>query len=371
MFKTIHIITHEFPPVRGGAGVYCLELAMAASSRDHVVNVWAPKGSSCIENFKVCKFSWVGSQGMFSSFRLVRVIKKYISNGEKKDIFHLAEPGCVRAFVRFGWMIKPKIRFYLTIHGSELIRFTKNKFEKYLFRKLLRRCEKIHVLSEFNRQKIIELFPETKDKIAKIPGAPSTYFVKEDTNFSQHKKDGKINILCVGRLHPRKGQDQLLQALNQLPVNLQKKIVVRLVGPHRKVKFVEKLQKLKLQSRSEIIFHGDLTNNELKKVYEKSDIFCLTSMPHPHSVEGFGFVYLDASLHGLPILANRTGGVEDAVLENKTGILVDPGDIDSLTTQLMRLISDDNLCKLLGENGRKWARENSWDRVARELYEIN
>ena len=94
-------------------------------------------------------------------------------------------------------------------------------------------------------------------------------------------------------------------------------------------------------------------------------------MPHPHSVEGFGFVYLDASLHGLPILANRTGGVEDAVLENKTGILVDPGDTDSLTTQLMRLISDDNLCKLLGENGRKWARENSWDRVARELYEIN
>ena len=90
--------------------------------------------------------------------------------------------------------------------------------------------------------------------------------MKEDTNFSQHKKDGKINILCVGRLHPRKGQDQLLLALNQLPVNLQKKIVVRLVGPHRKVKFVEKLQNLKLQSKSEIIFHGDLTNNELKGI---------------------------------------------------------------------------------------------------------
>ena len=112
VFKTIHIITHEFPPVRG---CRCLLLGTSdgcLKCRDHDVNVWAPKGSSCSENFKVCKFSWVGSQGMFSSFRLVRVIKKYISNGEKKDIFHLAEPGCVRAFVRFGWMIKPKIRFY-------------------------------------------------------------------------------------------------------------------------------------------------------------------------------------------------------------------------------------------------------------------
>ena len=44
-------------------------------------------------------------------------------------------------------------------------------------------------------------------------------------------------------------------------------------------------------------------------------------MPRAQSVEGFGFVYLEASSHGLAVLAHRIGGVEDAIKDGKTGIL--------------------------------------------------
>ena len=71
------------------------------------------------------------------------------------------------------------------------------------------------------------------------------------------------------------------------------------------------------------------------------------------SIEGFGFVYLEASSHGLPILAHRIGGVEDAVRHEETGLLVDPLSEADLCNSLERLVSDNELRAKLGENGKE------------------
>jgi phosphatidylinositol alpha-1,6-mannosyltransferase len=85
-------------------------------------------------------------------------------------------------------------------------------------------------------------------------------------------------------------------------------------------------------------------------------------------VEGFGFVYLEASAHGLPILANRTGGVEDAVLDGKTGVFADPESSNDLVEKLEQLLGEPGLRKTLGENGRKWAAQHDWQKTADLLY---
>jgi glycosyltransferase involved in cell wall biosynthesis len=61
-------------------------------------------------------------------------------------------------------------------------------------------------------------------------------------------------------------------------------------------------------------------------------------MPRAKSVEGFGFVYLEASSHGLPIIAHRIGGVEDAVKDGETGILTNPERPKELKDALEALI---------------------------------
>ena len=118
-----------------------------------------------------------------------------------------------------------------------------------------------------------------------------------------------------------------------------------------------------------VSFLGELGDEELKMVYESADIFALASMPRAKSIEGFGFVYLEASSHGLPILAHRTGGVEDAVKENETGILTDPKIPIELRNGLEKLINDFSLRKRLGNAGKDWANKNSWTEIAQQIYQ--
>jgi phosphatidylinositol alpha-1,6-mannosyltransferase len=106
----------------------------------------------------------------------------------------------------------------------------------------------------------------------------------------------------------------------------------------------------------------------LRSEYEKADLFALTSIPLAKSVEGFGFVYLEASAHGLPIVANRTGGVEDAVVNGQTGLLADPQNQSEVTEHLVTLMEDKDLREATGNAGVQWATEHSWEKVAQALY---
>jgi glycosyltransferase involved in cell wall biosynthesis len=172
----------------------------------------------------------------------------------------------------------------------------------------------------------------------------------------------------VGRIHPRKGQDKLIKAVNQLPEHLRKKIELCFVGPVVDQSFRRNIEQDANRTSCEIHFLGELSDKELREQYKRADLFSLTSMPRKNSIEGFGFVYLEASSHGLPILAHRVGGVEDAVGHEETGLLVDPLSETDLCHSLERLVSDNHLRSKLGEQGRRWANRHSWKRVAEKLY---
>lgn len=94
----------------------------------------------------------------------------------------------------------------------------------------------------------------------------------------------------------------------------------------------------------------------------------MTSMPHKHSVEGFGLVYLEAGAHGLPVVAHAIGGVPEAVIDGETGLLVPPGDQPALTAAFTRLLADPVLRRRLGEAGRARARARTWLDSARTLF---
>ena len=118
----------------------------------------------------------------------------------------------------------------------------------------------------------------------------------------------------------------------------------------------------------EVTFFGDVSNSELEDLYSRANIFSMTSVNFSKSVEGFGLVYLEAAAHGLPIIANRVGGVAEAVSHGENGLLVEPSDNTGLTNAFARLIQDDDLRSQMGENGRKWSRRNNWVESAQLLF---
>jgi phosphatidyl-myo-inositol dimannoside synthase len=87
--------------------------------------------------------------------------------------------------------------------------------------------------------------------------------------------------------------------------------------------------------------------------------------------EGFGIVYLEAGAYGKPVVAGNVGGALDAVLDDETGLLVDPLDPLAVADAIVSLLLDDALAQRLGAAGRARSERQTWpsiaERVQREL----
>jgi len=160
----------------------------------------------------------------------------------------------------------------------------------------------------------------------------------------------------------------ILEALKALPAHLRGRIEYWLVGAGRNESYEQLLRDSAHGSGLTVRFFGDVPDEQLDGLYDQADIFAMTSVNHEKSVEGFGLVYLEASAHGLPVVAHEVGGVPEAVINDHTGILVPPVNLPALTTAFQRLVTDPELRHRLGDNGREWARRNCWERSANVLF---
>ena len=142
---------------------------------------------------------------------------------------------------------------------------------------------------------MVDLYPITKSIVKRIPGAPASGLTLSKPE-SETKNDlNNIQILCVGRIHPRKGQDQILNAPDEITKRNTKKINVCFVGPGKKPKYFLSIKNLVNEFLGKVSFEDDCTDQQLSSIYARSDIFALTSLPKANSLEGFGLVYLEAA----------------------------------------------------------------------------
>src|SRR5207302_1429105 len=109
---------------------------------------------------------------------------------------------------------------------------------------------------------------------------------------------------------------------------------------------------------------------EIRDLFGVADFFCLTGVPDPAGrVEGFGLVYLEAAACGLPSVATAIGGVPDAVIADRTGLLVEPS-ADAIAAAIAALAENESLRFTLGRGAEAHARALSWERCAAETYRL-
>jgi phosphatidylinositol alpha-1,6-mannosyltransferase len=163
---------------------------------------------------------------------------------------------------------------------------------------------------------------------------------------------GKRVILHVGYLIPRKGADKLLEALPQVLCSYPDAYLVIIgEGPYK-----EELKDLvkRLGLESAVSFVGNIPHEQISEYFASCEIFVMISRETPETkdIEGFGIVYLEAGLFGKPVIGSHSGGVTDAVLDRKTGFLVDPLNVKEISETMILLLQDTVLAKRLGEEGR-------------------
>jgi glycosyltransferase involved in cell wall biosynthesis len=367
----VFLITHEFYPRHGGIATFTEEIARAAASLGHELEVWAPAVPPGTEEkpwpFRLRRLPLKGTHDLGCVLRLMRELVAHRRRLRYATVY-LPEPGPIRAMM---WLqlipgFRPR-RLVLTFHGSEILRFHRNPLTRWLARRLIRHAGRISVLTGYTHRLLCARFPEATSKTFLTPGALRSSFSAAPFAPAREPHE-QVIILTVGRLHPRKGQLFIIEALQALAPAERARVEYWLVGGNSKENYGARLREAAATSGLTVHFCGNVADDELDRLYARADIFAMTSVDHRHSVEGFGLVYLEAAAHGLPVVAHAVGGVPEAVVDGVTGLLVPPKDRPALTAAFARLIADPALRGKFGAAGREWARQNSWIRSAELLF---
>ena len=247
------------------------------------------------------------------------------------------------------------------------------------FNLLLRRIgstvDVLTFLGDFTRAAISKaLSQQAQSAMVKIaPGIDVDHFLPTDASELRKSlglSDKKV-IVSVGRLVHRKGQDYLIEAmpkiLEQVP---QAHLLLVGEGPYRE--HLEKLAK-KHKIESSLTFIGRIQYKELPTYICVGDIFAMPSRSRllGLEVEGLGIVYLEASSCGLPVLAGNSGGAPDAVIQNKTGLVVSGTDTQEIANAAVELLMNVDSSKKMGLLGRQWIIEKwRWDIWSEEFEEL-
>ena len=366
----IALLTLEFPPRIGGMQQYLFQLCRRLGYECDltVVHPTGDPSQFIAEPYQLVSFAKDGSghsssrtqssntlgSGLGMIWRLARQLAK--TRPHLTIVGHAHPRLLLPAAMR-------RERYIALAYGNDF-EAAQLRWHAPFFNRLLARAHGLVTISHANAQRLQDLGLPAPEIL--YPGTHPDRFVPPAS-----PPKGPPVLLTVARLVHRKGIDTVLQAIHPLldrSPDLQYWIVGN--GPARK-SLEQQAQELGLTHA--VRFMDSVSDSELPDIYRRATVFVMPSRAdyHAGSVEGFGIVYLEASASGLPVVAARSGGAAEAVLENETGLLVPPDDPQTLAHALLRLLNDPALRQRMGRAGRRWVEnEMNWDRVGRQFLSI-
>jgi phosphatidylinositol alpha-1,6-mannosyltransferase len=180
--------------------------------------------------------------------------------------------------------------------------------------------------------------------------------------------EGRL-VLSVSRLVPRKGMDVLIEAAAGLAPE-RPDLTVAIGGSGRDA---SRLEALARRTGAPVRLLGRVPDDELPQLYGAADVYAMLCRNRWLGLEqeGFGIVFLEAAAAGVAQVAGRSGGADEAVVDGRTGLVVDrPGDVVVASAALATLLDDEALRRRLGGAARRRAEaEFSYDLLAARLAE--
>jgi len=219
--------------------------------------------------------------------------------------------------------LHPRLEYYLVAHGIEVWR-PYTRLEKLA----LRGARRILCVSDFTRREMQQRIALPASRFVVVPNALDPLF--DQVPVAGGSGSSAPVILTVARLDAReryKGVDHLIEAMpaarQTVPTTR-----LRIVGTGSDLPRLKELA-VRLGVADSVEFAGFVDDEHLREAYRDCALFAL-----PSSGEGFGIVFLEAMAHGKPCLGARAGAVPE-IIDGTSGVLVDPGDVGQLATQLV------------------------------------
>jgi phosphatidylinositol alpha-1,6-mannosyltransferase len=262
------------------------------------------------------------------------------------------------------------VRAVASTHGHEMA-WAKLPGAASSLRRISARVDVLTYLTEYSHAAIGKVSAPGARLEQLSPGVDPVVFSPDVSGLAVRERYGLVGrpvVVCVSRLVKRKGQDTLItiwpQVLEQVP---DAALLIVSGGP-----YADRLASMvrSLGLGSSVRLTGEVDWSELPQHYAAGDLFAMPCRTRRAGldVEGLGIVFLEASASGLPVIAGRSGGAPDAVLEGRTGYVVDPRDGREIAARIVELLLDPVSARTMGVLGRAWAeREWGWEAMAERL----
>jgi len=364
--KIALVSPYDFP-YPGGVTSHILHLEEQFTRLGHAVTILAPSSRDETElpAGRVVKLGSVvpvpanGSVARITlSLRLSGRVKRLL-NQEQFDVIHLHEPFMPALPITV-------LRHSATVNVATFHSSWDSRVARLYGNPLLRR---------FNRRlhARIAVSPRARDFVCAhfdgqfevIPNGIAVDEFGDDVAPFPHLRDGRLNILFVGRLEERKGFRYLLRAYARLKRHLPETrlIVVGAYEAKAKRRYEAFVGSVGID---DVLFAGPASAEELPRYYRSCDVFCAPSV----GSESQGIVLLEAMASGRPIVASDIAGYRSVMTDGREGLFVPPRDVDALAAALGRLLRGHDLRARMGAAGAERARQYSWPTVAARVLEV-
>ncbi len=373
----IMIMNYEFPPLGGGGGVACYQIARELAKTHQVDYITtAFKGLpkfEVIDKINVYRVPVIYRKEL-STATLVSMLTFFPSSFHsglelcKKNKYDLilawfAIPSGLTSMLLSKLFRVPHI---LTIIGGDIYDPSKkwSPHNHFFLRKIVE-------LIMDNSNMITSISTDTKNRALQYYRTGTTIkpislgFVKPEFKKNTREELGLLNediiLISVGRLIKRKGYEYAIKALSKLPFQNLKYLII---GDGPEEKNLQDLAK-RLGIEDKIKFLGFVSEEKKFQYLSISNIYVLSSLH-----EGFGICLMEAMYCSMPIVATNNGGQNDFLVEGKNALMVQIEDGDALAEQIENLIKDRKLRLQIGENNKEDVKKFYIENIGKEYERI-
>jgi phosphatidylinositol alpha-1,6-mannosyltransferase len=350
------MVTSSFLPGRGGIESYLAELCEELAPRVAVMAAGRREGSPLPADLPYPTIPFPG--------RLIvpgpRATRAVVDNARRL--------GVGRVIFGTPWpllLMAPKLRsaglsYAVIVHGAELLVPAAIPIVRSRLANALDEADVVLGVSEFTARKVQELLASEGYDARDVPVLRARVDVERfrpdvDAHAVRERlgieSDARI-VLCFGRLVRRKGVHRLIRAMPTIRAAVgEVALIVAGTGPD-----LARLRRLARRLDARVVFAGRVADEDAPAYYAAADVFALPVVDRYGGleVEGLGVVLLEAAAAGLPSVTGRSGGTPEAVLHERTGLVIDASDPKELSDAIIRLLRDEGLARAMGEEGRAY-----------------
>lgn len=358
----VGIVSPYAYPRPGGANSYIRESYEELRRLGHEVRIvtapWGddPPAQDVIQIGRAIAIPYNGSIGRVTmSVRLDYLVDRMLKR-EQFDVIHHHEP--LVPFLSMQVLDRatcPSVATFHAFGGFSLSYWLGRPIGEHYVRKLDARIAVSGAAKHF----VSRYFP---GDYRIIPNGVDVTYYASARPFPEYR-DGKVNILFVGRAERRKGAMYLLRAYAELKRSFPEiRLILASAGPE----LGDMRRFVRDQRLGDVLFAGRVSDHDKARFYKTADVFCAPSTGQ----ESFGIVLLEAMAAGRPVVASDIHGYKRVVQRNVTGLLVEPKDPGALCAALARLVADPAMRERMGHAGSERATEFDWPHVTAQLVEV-